>query len=206
MKIKNLTVCYEQLAILEDFSLELPDQGIICFFAPSGTGKTTLLRVLCGLMPAQSGTIEGLEEKKFAFVFQEDRLIPSLSVRDNVGLVLGKEYQALAQEYLGALGLSGWEESFPDELSGGMQRRAAIVRAFAYGKQHEGNVVYLLDEPLKGLDEKTAEQVMEFIRQKTKGSLTFFITHDKEQARILSDQILCFEGQPMKLKEILYRK
>ena len=50
MKIKNLTVCYEQLAILEDFSLELPDQGIICFFAPSGTGKTTLLRVLCGLM------------------------------------------------------------------------------------------------------------------------------------------------------------
>ena len=111
MKIKNLTVCYEQLAILEDFSLELPDQGIICFFAPSGTGKTTLLRVLCGLIPAQIGTIEGLEEKKFAFVFQEDRLIPSLSVRDNVGLVLGKEYQALAQEYLGALGLSGWEES-----------------------------------------------------------------------------------------------
>ena len=112
MKIKNLTVCYEQLAILEDFSLELPDQGIICFFAPSGTGKTTLLRVLCGLMPAQSGMIEGLEEKKFAFVFQEDRLIPSLSVRDNVGLVLGKEYQALAQEYLGALGLSGWEDSW----------------------------------------------------------------------------------------------
>lgn len=157
-------------------------------------------------MPAQSGTIEGLEEKKFAFVFQEDRLIPSLSVRDNVGLVLGKEYQALAQEYLGALGLSGWEDSFPDELSGGMQRRAAIARAFAYGKQHEGNVVYLLDEPLKGLDEKTAEQVMEFIRQKTKDSLTFFITHNKEQARILSDQILCFEGQPMKVKEILYRK
>jgi len=121
-------------------------------------------------------------------------------------MVLGKEYQAMAQEYLGALGLSGWEDSFPDELSGGMQRRAAIARAFAYGKQHEGNVVYLLDEPLKGLDEKTAEQVMEFIRQKTKGSLTFFITHDKEQARILSDQILCFEGQPMKLKEILYRK
>ena len=60
MKIKNLTVCYEQLAILEDFSLELSNQGIICFFAPSGTGKTTLLRVLCGLMPAQSGTIEGL--------------------------------------------------------------------------------------------------------------------------------------------------
>lgn len=147
MKIKNLTVCYEQLAILEDFSLELPDQGIICFFAPSGTGKTTLLRVLCGLMPAQSGTIEGLEEKKFAFVFQEDRLIPSLSVRDNVGLVLGKEYQALAQEYLGALGLSGWEDSFPDELSGGMQRRAAIARAFAYGMREMSFICWM--NPLK---------------------------------------------------------
>ena len=133
MKIKNLTVCYEQLAILEDFSLELPDQGIICFFAPSGTGKTTLLRVLCGLMPAQSGTVEGLEEKKFAFVFQEDRLIPSLSVRDNVGLVLGKEYQALAQEYLGALGLSGWRRvspmSFREECSAGLRLPAPLPMA-----------------------------------------------------------------------------
>ena len=127
MKIKNLTVCYEQLAILEDFSLELPDQGIICFFAPSGTGKTTLLRVLCGLIPAQSGTIEGLEEKKFAFVFQEDRLIPSLSVRDNVGLVLGKEYQALAQEF--PAGRTASPMSFREECSAGRRLPAPLPMA-----------------------------------------------------------------------------
>ena len=120
--IKNAVKKYGDFTALNGVSLDIKQGEFFTLLGPSGCGKTTLLRVLCGLMPAQSGTIEGLEEKKFAFVFQEDRLIPSLSVRDNVGLVLGKEYQALAQEYLGALGLSGWEESFPDELSGGMQR------------------------------------------------------------------------------------
>ena len=131
MKLSHITARYGELPILENFSLELPDSGVICFFAPSGTGKTTLLNLLCGLLQPDSGSITGLEDRRFAFVFQEDRLIPSLSARDNVGLVLDWEHQELAARYLADLNLSGWENALPQELSGGMQRRVAIARAFA---------------------------------------------------------------------------
>lgn len=97
MKLSHITARYGELPILENFSLELPDSGVICFFAPSGTGKTTLLNLLCGLLQPDSGSITGLEDRRFAFVFQEDRLIPSLSARDNVGLVLDWEHQELAR-------------------------------------------------------------------------------------------------------------
>ena len=108
MKLSHITARYGELPILEDFSLELPDSGVICFFAPSGTGKTTLLNLLCGLLQPDSGSITGLGGRRFAFVFQEDRLIPSLSARDNVGLVLDWEHQELAARYLSDLGLAGW--------------------------------------------------------------------------------------------------
>lgn len=203
MKIQNLTVCYEQLTILQNFTLELPDEGRICFFAPSGTGKTTLLRAIAGLIPIESGSMEGIKEKKLAFVFQEDRLIPSLTAKDNIGVVLNKENQHLAEKYLAGLGLSGWENAFPNELSGGMKRRVALARALAYGEQNAGHTVYFMDEPLKGLDGETAKQVMCFLRRKLNGSLAFFITHDMNEAKNLADIIFCFEGHPMQIKKVI---
>lgn len=203
MKLEHLTVCYEGLTVAQDLTLELPDRGIVCFFAPSGTGKTTLLNVLCGLHPPQSGQVLGLEGKRFAFVFQEDRLIPELSARDNVGLVLDKNHQELAETFLTQLGLGGWENAYPDELSGGMQRRVAIARALAYGEQHRGEVVYLFDEPLKGLDEQTAAQVRQVIRTRTAGALSFFITHDREEAQQMADVIVCLAGPPLKVTQVI---
>lgn len=199
MKLSHITARYGELPILENFSLDLPDSGVICFFAPSGTGKTTLLNLLCGLLQPDSGSISGLEGKRFAFVFQEDRLIPSLSARDNVGLVLDREHQELAARYLSDLNLSGWENALPQELSGGMQRRVAIARAFAYGEQCGQDTVYLLDEPLKGLDEETAIHTLRLIRRWVAGRLAFFITHDREQARQIADWIITFAGQPMRV-------
>lgn len=202
MKLEKITARYGDLTVLKDFSLELPDSGIICFFAPSGTGKTTLLNLLCGLMQPESGQILGLEHKKFAFVFQEDRLIPSLSARDNVGLVLNREHQSLAARYLSELGLSDWETATPAQLSGGMQRRVAIARAFTYAEQCGKQAVYLLDEPLKGLDEKTAQQTLRLIRRWVGGQLAFFITHDRNQARQIADLIVSFDGRPMQVVQI----
>ena len=203
MKLEHLTVCYEGLTVAQDLTLELPDRGIVCFFAPSGTGKTTLLNVLCGLHPPESGEVQGLEGRRFAFVFQEDRLIPELSARDNVGLVLEKNRQELAGTFLTRLGLGGWENVFPDELSGGMQRRVAIARALAYGEQHRGQVVYLFDEPLKGLDDQTAAQVRQVIRDQTAGALSFFITHDREEAQQMADVIVCLEGPPLQVTRVI---
>ena len=100
------------------------------------------------------------------------------------------------------LGLAGWEDALPQELSGGMQRRVAIARAFAYGKQYGSRTVYLLDEPLKGLDEQAAAQTLALIRERVGGALAFWITHDRAQAQA-ADWIVCFEGRPMHLTQLV---
>lgn len=202
MKLENVTLRYDGVTVLENLSLELPDSGMICLFAPSGSGKTTILHLLCGLLKPDNGRLIGLEEKIFAVVFQENRLISTLSVRDNVGLVLDKSHQHLAKAYLEQLGLAGWEDALPDELSGGMQRRVAIARALAFGKQHEERAVYLLDEPLTGLDEQIAAHTIQLIRAQTAGKLGFFVTHDLQQAKAVSDYIVRLDGRPMRVQEI----
>ncbi len=202
MKLEHLTVRYDSLTVMQNLTLELPDRGMVCLFAPSGSGKTTLLRVIGGLLRPDSGRVIGLEGKKPAFVFQEDRLVPGLSAEQNVALVLDRKHQPLAREYLGKLGLSGWEDARPDELSGGMQRRVAIARALAYGQQCR-EVVYLLDEPLKGLDEQAAATALRMIRQQTADVPGFFITHDAQEAQAAAEWIVCLEGRPMQVTKII---
>lgn len=202
MKLERLTVRYEGLTVMQDLTLELPDRGMVCLFAPSGSGKTTLLRVIGGLLRPDSGRVIGLEGKKPSFVFQEDRLVPGLSAEQNVALVLDREHQPLAGEFLRKLGLSGWEDALPAELSGGMKRRVAIARALAYGQQCK-EVVYLLDEPLKGLDEQAAATALELIRRQTVDAPGFFITHDAKEAQAAAEWIVCLEGRPMQVMQIV---
>lgn len=202
MKLERLTVRYEGLTVMQDLTLELPDRGMVCLFAPSGSGKTTLLRVIGGLLRPDSGRVIGLEGKKPSFVFQEDRLVPGLSTEQNVALVLDREHQPLAGEFLRKLGLSGWEDALPAELSGGMKRRVAIARALAYGQQCK-EVVYLLDEPLKGLDEQAAATALELIRRKTADAPGFFITHDAKEAQAAAEWVVCLEGRPMQVTRIV---
>lgn len=124
-----------------------------------------------------------------------------MTIRQNVELVLDKGQKKTAQEYLDKVGLSDWKDAFPEELSGGMLRRASLARAFAYAKQHRESVFFLLDEPLKGLDEQAAKEMLKLIREETSGSLAFFVTHDRAQAQEISDRILCLQGQPLRLTE-----
>ena len=88
MQLCDLTLQYDGVRVLEHLNLTLPDSGLVCIFAPSGTGKTTLLNLFCGLLKPDSGRIEGLEDRKFAYVFQEDRLVPQLTARENIRLFL----------------------------------------------------------------------------------------------------------------------
>ena len=173
MKLNHITAHYGELPILENFSLELPDSGVICFFAPSGTGKTTLLNLLCGLLQPDSGSITGLEDRRFAFVFQEDRLCDNLDPSANIRLINPTLGRRETEDALAAVGLAGCLRQPARELSGGMRRRVAILRALLA----EYDLLFL-DEPFKGLDRETKETVMADTRRRCAGRTVLLVTHD----------------------------
>lgn len=153
--------------------LLLPEKGIFGVCGASGKGKTTLLRLLAGLETPDSGEIKGLEGKRLTYVFQEDRLLPSLTAKQNVETVCDS---ASASLWLERVGLSDDSGKYPNEMSGGMCRRVAFARAFAYG----GDLV-LLDEPFKGLDAEIKARLIDIVKEKSRQSLVILVTHDGEQ-------------------------
>ncbi len=179
IRLTNVTAGYPGKAVLRNLSLSLPEQGAVAIMAPSGFGKTTLLRLLAGLLKPQSGTVSGLENKKIAFLFQEDRLLPWLDVEKNVEIVSDREK---ARFWLNEMEITD-SGQFPYEMSGGMQRRAALARAMAYG----GDVL-LLDEPFKGLDEALRSRIAARVRGQM--PLTVLSVHDQEEAALMDAEIL----------------
>lgn len=144
----------------------------------SGIGKTTILNLIMGLTKPDSGEILGMHGREIAAVFQEDRLIDHWSAIKNIRLVCDKEIsdQQLEQEFL-EVGLVDIKDKPVKYFSGGMRRRVAIVRAMLAKSD-----VVILDEPLKGLDEALKLQMIDYIRQRTKGKTVIVVTHDKDEA------------------------
>jgi ABC-type nitrate/sulfonate/bicarbonate transport system ATPase subunit len=171
---------------------------------PSAAGKTTLLNIIAGLDEDVSGDIRlglrerpanGKEAARIAFVFQTPRLMPWLSVLDNVRLVLGDsdEDQERARQLLDAVGLTEFIDAFPSRLSGGMQRRVALARAFAVRPQ-----LLLMDEPFVSLDSPTAwrlRQQLLALWDDLKPTI-LFVTHDLREALTLSDRVLFLSSRP----------
>lgn len=192
--MEHLCISYGSQAVLADFSLELPETGAVALMGPTGCGKTTLLRVLAGLLQPQSGRVEGLTGKRVAVLFQEDRLLPWLTARENVAAVLEKGETARAEQALRDAGLP--ESAFdkrPAELSGGMRRRVALARLLAYGGD-----VWLLDEPFKGLDADSRARVMQTVKRAGQGKLIVLVTHEKAEAQALSERIVTLAGPPLR--------
>ena len=192
--MEHLCVRYGEQVVLADFSLSLPETGTVALMGPTGCGKTTLLRVLSGLLEPQSGRVCGLAGKRVAVLFQEDRLLPWLSARDNVAAVLEKGETACAEQALRDVGLP--ENAFgkrPAELSGGMRRRVALARLLAYGGD-----VWLLDEPFKGLDADSRARVMQTVKRAGQGKLMVLVTHEKAEAQALSERIVTLAGPPLR--------
>jgi ABC-type nitrate/sulfonate/bicarbonate transport system ATPase subunit len=152
--------------------------------APSGIGKTTLLRCLLGLEVPDGGRIEGMPRRPAA-VFQEDRLAPWLSVLENIRLVAPHVTEEEIQKTLAALGLAGEENTPAEALSGGMARRAAIARALLYG----GDML-ILDEPFSGLDEDTRAQTAACISEMAGDKTLLLVTHNEREAALLGAAIL----------------
>lgn len=167
--------------VLTDFSLDLPEAGLVVLTGPSGCGKTTLLRLLAGLEDPQAGVIAGREAHRVSMVFQEDRLLPWESALANA--VTTADGRERASEYLTRLGLDGDQHRLPAELSGGMRRRVAIARALA--ADHD---LLLLDEPFTGLDEPAWRQAATLIAEVCAGRLVVLVTHLSAHAEALDVQ------------------
>jgi len=181
---------------MRDFSLSLPDSGVVALMSPSGYGKTTLLRLMSGLEQPDSGRIVA-EYQRLSMVFQEDRLLGGVSALGNIMAVLDKKNKPLAMLWLSRMGLEDSAALLPQELSGGMRRRLALARAMAYGGDF-----FLLDEPFTGLDTVTRERIYPYIFGKEEGDrLTVLVTHDRHEATRVANRLIVMEGPVLTVAE-----
>lgn len=180
MKIQHLCKSFDGKMVLDHVSLTLESGGTACLMAPSGRGKTTLLRCIAGLEAPDSGQITDLPER-IAYVFQEDRLCDGFSAVDNIRLVTGKALgEGEIRRHLEELGLAGSLDQPVRELSGGMRRRVVISRALCFGAD-----LLLLDEPFKGLDDEARQQTADYILRHRGAAAILCVTHDREDAAAL---------------------
>lgn len=208
--VKDVTFSYDQENIIEDINIELHDNELVCLLGSSGGGKTTLFNVISGLRTPQKGKVlldgEDItgQPGHISYMLQKDLLLPYRTIEDNVALPLiikgekKKEARKKAGEFFDEFGISGTQKKYPSQLSGGMRQRAALLRTYMFSKD-----VALLDEPFSALDTLTKSDMHRWyldVMDKIHLS-TLFITHDIDEAILLSDRIYLLTGKPGKITE-----
>ena len=216
LKVEGITKSFGGPKIIEQVSIELREGELVSLLGASGGGKTTLFNVVAGLTRPDEGKVilDGADitgkPGQVSYMLQKDLLLPYRTVEDNVALPLfiqgykKKEARRKASEYFPPFGLEGTQKKYPAQLSGGMRQRAALLRTYLFSGR-----VALLDEPFSALDMLTKNgihewylQVMEQIRLST-----LFVTHDIDEAILLSDRIYLLTGKPGRItKEITIRE
>ena len=208
--VRCVSKSFDGKPVLEDISITLKEGELVCLLGVSGGGKTTLFNVISGLVEPDKGSVflngENMTGKpgRVSYMLQKDMLLPYRTIQDNVALPLmlrGMKKslaRAKASELFEQFGLEGTQEQYPAQLSGGMRQRAALLRTYLFS----GDVA-LLDEPFSALDTITKSaihrwylDVMERIRLST-----LFITHDIDEAILLSDRIYLLTGQPGRITD-----
>ena len=212
VEVRGISKTYGDVEALRGVDLDFPRGKLTSLLGPSGCGKTTLLKIIAGLVEADAGTVavNGRTVSKpgpeRAFVFQDFALLPWATVLRNVafGLELrGKavaEREKIARHHIGEVGLSGFEDKYPHELSGGMRQRVGLARALSVDAD-----VLLLDEPFSAVDEQNRRKFQEdLIRLRTNQNKTFiFVTHSIEEAVYVSDRIILLSPRPGRISEII---
>ncbi len=182
IEFNNVSFSYKNKPIFKDFNLKINEGERICLFAPSGFGKTTLLRLIMGLEKPLSGSVDGIENISISASFQEDRLIPQKTVLENCELFC---YSEEAREILKSLNLENAVGLYPKELSGGMARRVSIARALS-----KRSDIYIFDEPFNGIDKENIKKTAELIVNKTMGKTFIVVSHNLYEAELLKAAIL----------------
>lgn len=208
LEIKNINKSFENNHVLDDISIELNQGELVCLLGVSGSGKTTLFNIISGLLPPDSGQVL-LDEKNItnqpgyiSYMLQKDLLLPYRTIEDNVALPLllkgekKKEARKQVSPMFLQFGLEGTQKKYPCQLSGGMRQRAALLRTYMFSKD-----VALLDEPFSALDTLTKSAMHKWylnVMEKIQLS-TLFITHDIDEAILISDRIYLLSGSPGKI-------
>jgi NitT/TauT family transport system ATP-binding protein len=187
MQLMNVTKGYGSAVVLNGVSMEIPEGKITCILGKSGAGKTTLLNLLAGVLRADGGVVDAPE--KVGYVFQENRLLPHLTVAENLQFVGGR--CEVIEKLLRGAGLDALANRRVKTLSGGEKRRVAFLRAFCVDSP-----VVLLDEPFTALDTVTKESLLALMAELVGGcgKTAVFVTHDVDEAIAIGDKIAVFGG------------
>ena len=210
--VRGVGKFYGAVEALRSIDLDFPRGKLTSLLGPSGCGKTTLLKIIAGLIRADAGsiTVNGrpvhAPGPERAFVFQDFALLPWATVERNVafGLELRGMHRAererIARHYIGEVGLAGFEQKYPHELSGGMRQRVGLARALCVDAD-----VLLLDEPFSAVDEQNRRKFQEdLIRLRATENKTFiFVTHSIEEAVYISDRIVLLSPRPGRVSRII---
>lgn len=216
LEVKHVSKQFDGKPVLKDVSIALYQGELVCLLGASGGGKTTLFNIISGLLPPDEGMVL-LDEAEItnrpghiSYMLQKDLLLPYRTIEDNVTLPLllkgmkKKEARLRASPMFAQFGLTGTQQQYPAQLSGGMRQRAALLRTYLFSQD-----VALLDEPFSALDTLTKTAIHKWyldVMQKIQLS-TLFITHDIDEAILLSDRIYLLSGNPGRITdEIVIRE
>ena len=210
LEVRGVSKSFDGKEVLQDISISLHEGELVCLLGISGGGKTTLFNIISGLLLPDEGQVlldgEDITGKpgRISYMLQKDLLLPYRTIEDNVALPLilkginKKEARAQASSLFSEFGLEGTQKQYPAQLSGGMRQRAALLRTYLFSQD-----VALLDEPFSALDTLTKSGIHRWyldVMERIKLS-TFFITHDIDEAILLSDRIYLLTGQPGRIAD-----
>ena len=214
LKTEDVGMIYDgSIIALENISLNVPTGRLTAILGPSGCGKTTLLKVIAGLIKPSTGTIKIRDKETIgpgpdrALVFQDFALLPWATVLQNVAFglraqgVSKREREKTSLHYIKEVGLSGFEDKYPHQLSGGMRQRTGLARALTVNSE-----ILLMDEPFSAVDEQMRRKLQEDLLKllKIENKTVIFVTHSIEEAVYLADQVVILSGRPGSISEIVY--
>ena len=201
-EVKQIEKSFGNLRVLDGVSISFEKYKTTCILGESGTGKTTLLNIIAGIVPQDGGEVIGFSGEDSSFVFQEDRLIPWKNVEDNMGFVLKSkmckaEIKTTTNQYLKWVNLEQYRAYYPKELSGGMRQRISILRAFIYPAS-----ILIMDEPFKSMDINNRQIVLELFRKlsSVEQRTCILVTHNIDEALALGDKIVVLSQKPTRVK------
>lgn len=200
LKLNHISKKYDSTPLYDDFSIAFEEGTISCILGPSGCGKTTLLNMMGQILPPDKGQMEGLEGKRFSYIFQEPRLLPWKTVEENIGFVLDRslpldQRQAKVDSLLQLVELSAWAKQYPSQLSGGQSQRVSIARAFAIDSD-----IILMDEPFTGLDVTLKKNIIERFLAiwRNDRRTVIYVTHDVDEALLVGNEVFVLSKAPVK--------